>query len=93
MKRPLTLLAVGLAGLGTLAACSDKVDRDGTRDNIVEEVEAAGGTVDEDCIDDVFDKYSDDELKDFDDELQKSAPNEETQAFALEIFDCVTLGG
>lgn len=92
MKRIMIMAGVGLIGLGSLAACSGGVDRDGTRENLVEAVEASGGTVDEECVDDVFDKYSDDELKDFDDEINDSEPSAETQAFVLEVFGCITEG-
>jgi hypothetical protein len=93
MKRIITLAGVGLFGLGTLAACSDKVDRDGTKDQLVEQVEAAGGTVDESCVDDLFDGYSDKELKGFDDELKKAEPSEDAVAFVQELSACVTAGG
>jgi hypothetical protein len=92
MKRIIALAGIALFGLGTLAACSDKVDRDGTKDNIVETVEAAGGTVDEDCVDDLFDKYSDDELKDFDDALQDSEPSGAAVDFVEELSACITGG-
>jgi hypothetical protein len=90
MKRIITLAGIGLFGLGTLAACSDKVDRDGTRDNIVETFEEGGLKVDEDCLDDVLAKYDDDELNDIDDELKKDAPNEAAVAFSTEILECAS---
>jgi hypothetical protein len=91
MKRIITLAGVGLFGLGTLAACSDKVDRDGTRDNIVDTFEENGFKVDKDCLDDVLAKYDDDELNDFDDELKNDEPNEAAVAFGTEILECSEL--
>ena len=93
MKRIITLAGIGLFDLGTLAACSDKVDRDGTRDNIVDTFEDQGIKVDEDCVDDVLEKYDDDKLNDFDDELKKDEPNEEAVAFGTEILECADLDG
>lgn len=93
MKRIITFAGAGLIGLGTLAACGDKVDREGTKDNIIESVEASGGTVDEGCLDDVFDNYSDDELKDFDDKLSDGEFTDEVSAFMTELGDCVTAAG
>jgi hypothetical protein len=92
MKRIIAMAGIGLFGLGTFAGCSDKVDRDGTKDNIVETVEAAGGTVDEDCVDDVFDQYSDDELKDFDDALKDSEPSDAAVDFVQELSACISEG-
>jgi hypothetical protein len=92
MKRIITLAGIGLFGLGTLAACSDSVDRDGTRDNIVETLEEGGVKVDKDCLDDVLAKYDDDELKDFDDELNDSEPSEAASTFLGEILECAEVG-
>ena len=44
-----------------LAACGG-VNRDGTRDKFISDMEEIGGTADGDCIDDVFRDYSDDEI-------------------------------
>jgi hypothetical protein len=93
MKRFLPL--VGVVALLTVgaASCSDKVDRDGTRDNLVEQVEAVGGTVDKDCVDDILDDYSDSELKTFDEELQKdTTDNADAEAFVEKVLTCVTVG-
>ena len=92
MKRVIALAGIGLFGLGALAACSDSVDRDGTKDALVKTIEDAGGSVDGDCVDDVFDKYSDDELKDFDDALQDGEPNAEATAFIEELSTCLSAG-
>ena len=53
-----------VAGLA-LAACGG-VDREGTRDNIVEQLADAGVEIDADCVDAALDKYSDDELESID---------------------------
>lgn len=90
MKRIITLAGLGLFGLGTLAACSDSVDREGTRDNIVESFEEGGLQVDEDCVDKVLDKYDDDELEEFDDQLNEDEPSEAAVAFGTEILECAT---
>jgi hypothetical protein len=96
MKRIITFAGIGLFGLGTLAACGDKVDREGSIDNIVEDFEASGVDVDRDCLDGVLDKYSDDELNDFDDELNDAENLEDASAgaqqFAAEVFECAGLG-
>lgn len=95
MKRILSMAGIGLLGLGTLAACGDKVDRGGTRDNIVESFEDQGIKVDKQCVDDVLGQYSDDDLKKWDKELDPSnddAPSDEAADFALEILDCGDFG-
>ena len=85
------LMVVAIAGVA-LVACSDKVDRDGTRDNIVETLEASGFVVDKDCVDDALDKYSDDELTEIDDDLKNEADSAEATALIEELFTCATLG-
>jgi hypothetical protein len=57
-----SVLVAGLIATVLLSACGG-VDRDGSIDNFVKDYEAAGITVDRDCIKGVFDQYSDDELK------------------------------
>ena len=89
MKK-LAMATLGLVLLG--AACSDdKVDRDGTRDEIIEQLEAAGLTADGDCIDAAMDEYSDDELKAIDEALGDGESNEQTDALLTEIQSCVTV--
>jgi len=85
------LMAVAIAG-AALMACSDKVDRDGTRDNIVKTLEDNGFEVDKDCVDDALDQYSDDELKDIDEELKGDDPSAEATALIEQLFECATLG-
>jgi hypothetical protein len=92
MKRIIAIAGIGLFGLGTLAACSDGVDREGSRDNFVETFEELGLKADEACLDDVLDDYDDDELKDFDKELnnEDEEPSAEAQAFATDILECAS---
>lgn len=90
MKRVITSGIAALAVLG-LAACGG-VDREGSRDAIVESLEEQGISVDGDCIDEVFDKYSDDELLKWDEELQGDSPSEEAQAWGMEVLECADLG-
>lgn len=85
------LIAVAIAG-AVLMACSDKVDRDGTRDNIVDSLEASGFQVDKDCVDDALDQYSDDELTDIDNDLKNDADSAEAAALIEQLFTCATLG-
>jgi hypothetical protein len=91
MKRLITLAATAAAALA-LVACGG-VDREGSRDAIIESFEAQGLTVDGDCIDQVFDKYSDDELLKWDEELQGDAPSEEAQTYQVEVLACAVAAG
>jgi hypothetical protein len=91
MKRVITLSAAAVAAFA-LVACGG-VDREGSRDAIIESLEEQGITVDGDCIDEVFDKYSDDELLEWDEELQGDSPSEEAQAWGLEVLACADLEG
>lgn len=88
-------VAIAIVGVGVLAGCSSSVDREGTRDLMVKEIEAAGLEVDGGCIDDVFDQYSDDELKEMDDAAGDSAPSDEMAAKMAELQTkvqaCVTV--
>ena len=87
MKK-LAMATLGLALLG--AACGDdKVDRDGTRDEIINQLEDAGLTADSDCIDAAMDKYSDSELKAIDDALGNGESNEQSDALLAEISSCI----
>lgn len=86
MKKTFTaLLAVGALGL---AACGG-VDRDGTRDQFVKDIEEIGETADGDCVDEVFKDYSDDELKALVDEPTEARSVE----LATELLACTSLGG
>jgi hypothetical protein len=85
------LIAVTIASLA-LVACSNKVDRAGTRDNIVKTLEGSGFVVDKTCVDDALDQYSDDELKKIDDDLKGSdSPSAESQALIEQLFTCASV--
>jgi hypothetical protein len=87
MKTKLTA-AIAIGAL-TLAACGG-VDRDGTRDQFIEDMEEQfGSTVDADCIDAVFDDYSDDEIE----ALSEGADDERSLQLATELIECTDLGG
>jgi hypothetical protein len=81
MKHALIVLAAATA----LVACG--VDRDGTRDNVVEALEEAGIEVDSDCVDTVLDGYSDDQLEAIDEDESGTSP--ESQALFAELLTCV----
>ena len=83
-----TGLVAGLA----LAACGG-VDREGTRDNIVEQLADAGVEIDADCVDAALDKYSDDELESIDKTLSDGESSAEADALLQELFTCVPAGG
>ncbi|NND73596.1 MAG: hypothetical protein HKN44_01185 [Ilumatobacter sp.] len=89
MKKTCTILiaVAALAGCG-----SGGVDRDGSRDLFISQIEESTGfKADADCIDKVFDQYSDDELKDFDEaENQDTAAFEEFSAKLIECVDTET---
>jgi hypothetical protein len=80
-----------VAGLA-LAACGG-VDREGTRDNIVEQLADAGVEIDADCVDAALDKYSDDELESIDKTLSDGESSAEADALLQELFTCVPAGG
>ena len=87
MKTKLTaLIAIGAL---TLTACGG-VDRDGTRDKFISDVEEQfGGTADGDCIDTVFDDYSDDEIE----ALAEDSGTDRSIQLATELLSCTDLGG
>ncbi|MFN8023860.1 MAG: hypothetical protein U0Q03_20175 [Acidimicrobiales bacterium] len=84
-----TVLAA-IAGLA-LAACGG-VDREGTRDNIVETFTNAGIEIDSDCVDAALDKYSDDELEAIDKTLSDNQSTAESDALLEEIASCAPVG-
>ena len=57
------LLPVVAAGM-LFAACSDSVDRSGTVDNLVKEMDKSGVKVDKECARKALDKFTDDQLLD-----------------------------
>ena len=71
-----------------LAACGG-VNRDGTRDKVISDMEEIGGTADGDCIDDVFRDYSDDEIT----ELSEGGNDERSVALATDLLECTDLDG
>ena len=87
MKTKLTaLLAIGAL---TLSACGG-VDRDGTRDKFISDMEEQlGATTDADCVDAVFDDYSDDEIE----ALANGAEDARTAELASALIGCTDLGG
>ena len=97
MRRIFTLssaIALPVVAALALAACGGGVDRDGTRDMIVEQIEASGVAVDSDCIDDALGEYSDDELTTIDEALSNdAAPEGEALALVEQMMTCVDLGG
>lgn len=90
MKRLISVAVAGVAALA-LVACGG-VDREGSRDAIIKSLEEQGISVDGDCIDKVFDKYSDDELLKWDEELQGDTPSDEAVAWGTEVIGCADLG-
>ncbi len=82
------LIAVVAIGALTLAACGG-VDRDGTRDLFIEDMEARGNTADSDCIDDVFKDYSDDEIE----ALSEGGDDARSVSLATDLLACTDAGG
>ncbi len=86
MKYKLTaLIAIGAL---TLSACGG-VDRAGTRDKFIEDMEELGGTADGDCIDGVFENYTDDEIE----ALAENGQDERSLALATDLVACTDLSG
>ena len=87
MKNKLTaLIAIGAL---TLAACGG-VDRDGTRDKFISDMEEQlGATVDGDCVDGVFENYSDDEIE----ALADNSDDARSVELATDLIGCTDLGG
>jgi hypothetical protein len=84
-------IAAAAIGL-TLAACGG-VDREGTRDELVKQLEANGIDIDADCVDTALDKYSDDELKKIDDALGNGENTAASDALFAELISCIPTGG
>jgi hypothetical protein len=81
-----TLVACAIAAIG-LAACGG-VDRDGTRDLIVNQFDNAGVEIDGDCVDDALGKFSDDELKELDEALSNNKETDDAAALMTDIAAC-----
>lgn len=90
MTRTRTFAFAALTALG-LAACGG-VDREGTRDLFVEQLEAMGGEVDADCVDAALDKFDDDTLKEIDEAAQNGEMTPEVEALTTDLLSCVTIG-
>lgn len=89
MKRIMIMAGVGLIGFGSLAACSDKVDRDKSVENIVDEAEELGLDIDRTCVEDLLDGYSDDELSDIKDALDSGEMSGVAEEFSTNLVECV----
>lgn len=90
MRKTLSVFIPFVAVLG-LAACGG-VDRDGTRDMIIDSIESVGGTADAGCIDDALGQYSDDELTTIDDALGSgSEPDAAASALLEDLMSCMTI--
>jgi len=83
-----TLLGAA-AALTLLVACGG-VDRAGTRDNIVKGLRTAGYNVDAKCIDDVLNKYTDDELTAIDKQLGKGDSTGQAGELVTAAVACAT---
>ena len=84
-----TFTAAIAIGTLTLAACGG-VDRDGTRDQFIKGIEEQFGTTpDADCVDDVFDDYSDDEIT----ALSEGGRDDRSVQLASDLIGCTDLGG
>jgi hypothetical protein len=81
-------LMIVLLAAGGLVACGG-VDRDGTRDNIVDGLEDAGIVVDSACVDEVLDQYSDDELEAIDKSLESEESSTDSAELVEKILACV----
>jgi hypothetical protein len=85
-------VAVAVVGVGLLAGCSSSVDRDGTRDKLIDQIKTELGVdVDKDCVDGVFDGYSDDEIEAIYDSANKGdATAENVVDFFTKVGLCVS---
>jgi hypothetical protein len=93
MTRTRIFVAVTTAAVGlTLTACGG-VDREGTRDELISQLEAEGVEIDGDCVDTALDKYTDDELTEIDDALADSESTPESDALFAELIACIPAGG
>ncbi len=81
-------MAATLAAL--LAACGG-VDRDGSRDDIVEAMRNQGLEADVECVGHVLDGYSDQSLESIDDQLDEPVSTDpQTRQFLDALIDCTT---
>jgi hypothetical protein len=84
-------LFVALGAVTALVACGG-VDRDGTRDNIVNGLKDRGMDIDADCVDDALDDYSDDQLEAIDKTLDDDQSSTESDQLLQKILACVPTG-
>ncbi|MCB0997824.1 MAG: hypothetical protein KDB40_00890 [Acidimicrobiales bacterium] len=92
MQRVRFVIATGIVGV-VLASCGG-VDREGTRDNIIESFQdELGQELDAECVDGVLDEYSDDELESIDDAINDGEETEAAMDLVLKIFECAPTGG
>ncbi len=82
-------LLIVLAATAGLVACGG-VDREGTRDNIVDSYDSQGYTLDPDCVDDVLDEYSDHELKAIDDSFNSQQSTAQRVAIQQKLDGCIS---
>ena len=92
MTRTRILAAVATAAVGlTLTACGG-VDREGTRDELISQLEASGVEVEGECVDAALDKYTDDELTEIDEALGNGESTPESDALLGELISCIPVG-
>ncbi len=85
-------LLIVLALTAGLVACGG-VDRTGTRDNIVDSYGSQGYTLSPDCVDDVLDEYSDDELKAIDEAFNSQESTAQSIAIQQKLDGCISTSG
>lgn len=85
-------VAIAIVGAGLLAGCSSSVDREGTRDKLIQQIKTELGVdVDKDCVDGVFDGYSDKEIEDIYDTANKGdATADNVAEFFTKVAACVS---
>ena len=84
-----TMILAGVSALCLLSACG--VDKEGTADNLIENLEKSFGTKltsdQKDCIKDVINDLSDDEIEDL---SESKASAEDTAAFGEAAGACIS---
>jgi len=77
--------------LTSLVAACGGVDREGSRDDIVEAMRNQGLEPDVECVDHVLDGFSDESLESIDDQLQDPTTTDpQTRQFLDALVDCST---
>lgn len=72
-----------------LAACGG-VDREGTRDQLIRDVAGQGGLVDGDCVDTVFEDYTDDDIIALSEVSSASEITPNIEQFQIDLQGCIT---